>query len=539
MLKVSITAALLSCTAISAFGQELPDPKQLRELAIQELPSFWKPKAFELVARAKGGDPIKPTALIRYELDVAPDVDLFTATGRTIGPFSVTLRTYAAGAKRRLYGTMELFYRAGNWSGTSKVENPVVGLGQPLDMFIMPTLVQGSKEENELLVTLRDDKVSQMKAEILSLEARHAQEIANAEAALQASLTKALETYEPSIGAQKDKLKKELEALRKAQEAEIDALSETQEKKLRTQTVKHEERIAQMNATRDDKIAEMRGEISSLKARHAQEVADAEASLQARLAKALETYEPSIEAEKERLESERRELASKHEAELYQLKAAQQTRLAKIEREYEEQRKQLRESTAKALQSVASSTKVGLAKAKKASEQRIAATQAELAKSDEEIAAKQSMIEKERAVRERDRKLQAEIAQTTEKRQGIVASLAGNWSGRVECEKRNSSRWYTFTASFKPTGTGDLAGNLTVNAETLLANWKVGRPLPAVMSLLSGVGENRKLAIEGDNNQGNHNLDEYFGLRVEWQAGGTFSGEVAGLDDCMVQVTRR
>jgi hypothetical protein len=149
---------LASTTLLSA--QELPSFNDLQSRFSANVPSYWELKDFRVIASAKRGEPINPLAMVRYEADVAPKTDLFTSTGERAGPFAIVLKTHPQGQMRTIFGTMQLSYTAGNWSGAPVIENPVADLGQPQDLFTQPTLELGSDQQKEVLAALRSDAIT-------------------------------------------------------------------------------------------------------------------------------------------------------------------------------------------------------------------------------------------------------------------------------------------------------------------------------------------------------------------------------------------
>ena len=238
-----MAAFLLATTALPVSAQELPAVDRLRPIFEEGLPGYWGVNDFRVVSSAAGGDPVNPLALFRFEADVSPSADLFSATGEDIGPFTVVVPTYSGTQVRTIYGTMQLAYHAGEWEGGADLENPVDELGVPLDVFRRPPLISGSPELATALAQLRGDAVakakSELSAELNALQAEHKAEIDGLVAGHAANLSAKQREYEaklsdlsgqlePTLAAEKAKLDEELESMRTAHAAKIGALKAEQ-----------------------------------------------------------------------------------------------------------------------------------------------------------------------------------------------------------------------------------------------------------------------------------------------------------------------
>lgn len=259
-----LKTALLSCCAMAPSvlaAQDLPPVEEIREIFEASLPGFWDASDFRVVSSATGGDPVNPKALFRFEASVAPDADLYTQTGETLGPFVIVTQTYDQTNPRTLYGTMELSYHSGDWSGEPRVENPVQGLGIPLDVFTQPPLVQGTEEFSAALASFGADTVAKKKAslanEIDALEARHAAELdrlnAEQQSALEAKerelsskLDELVATFQPRLDDERERLAAAIGTLEQTHAEEMGALKARQAEAIEELSTGFEERKARL-----------------------------------------------------------------------------------------------------------------------------------------------------------------------------------------------------------------------------------------------------------------------------------------------------
>lgn len=324
MRKSVFTALFFLTTSLPLHAQELPSAEDLQSRLTTALPGFWDIAEFRVIASALQGDPIDPQALVRFEADVAPASDLFSVTGETTGPFTIVVPTYDMEHPRTLFGTMQLDYKAGQWSGEPNIENPVRNLGQPRDMFTDPTLVLGSEEQGAMLATLRDDTVAAAKArldaEIAALQverdqrtaeleakfleqandlaanhkataAGHAEEVATLEADYEARVVELKETYDPQVSAEEKRLAGEITRLRAAHGEAVDTLNEQQAAEIEELQMAHAKRVGELKAQQAQIVAELEAGFSAKKERLERQLTEAEAILvvQAKTIAAMET----------------------------------------------------------------------------------------------------------------------------------------------------------------------------------------------------------------------------------------------------------
>ncbi|WP_162685532.1 hypothetical protein [Roseovarius amoyensis] len=281
MRKTGLIAGLLMTVAFPLTAQELPKAEDLEPRVGAALPPYWEMSDFRLIAAQLKGDAIEPVALIRFEADVSPGAPLYTATNDYAGPFALIIPTVGAETNRTLYGTMQLYYKAGGWSGGVELENPVGSLGQPRDMFVDPTLVLGSEEQNATLAKIHNN----------------------------------------AVAAEKQKLAKELAELRGEHEVKMSSLRS---------------RLARERDT-------LTAEIEETKAEHEKALADTEAQYNARLETLRENYDPRIAAEEKKLKQELKKLRAGHATSIASLRKEQTAELEDIQVEFARQRSAMRQ----------------------------------------------------------------------------------------------------------------------------------------------------------------------------------------------------
>lgn len=244
---ISAALALIMSTGLIAVAQEIPQPQELQARVIDQIPGFWSITEFRVISSAKVGDPITPKALLRFEADAGPIKDLYKSTGEEVGPFEVVVKTFEAAGTRTLFGTMELSYRAGEWSGDANLENSVTDLGAPIDYFNRPVIELGSDEQARILELLRSDAIdrtrraieqdqrvltAQHEGAMAALKLEHEQALAAQKRTYQAQLSANEAEYEPAIAAEEARLATEREELQAEQQKETDVLAAAHQNKM-------------------------------------------------------------------------------------------------------------------------------------------------------------------------------------------------------------------------------------------------------------------------------------------------------------------
>jgi hypothetical protein len=281
----------LVLTAGSSRAQESPEPARLIELVAGSMPSYWSVSNLEVIAASDLGNAVEPRRAIRFEADATPAAPLFAQSGAE-GPYALVVPTVATDEIRRLYGVLDLTYRAGSWSGGAVIENPVTGLGQPLDLFDRATLELGSDEAETRLAALRDNSV------------------AGAVAAQQAELQRLESDHAARMAAMRNE---QAEQIAEAQSAADDALARLRadgEKAVTELELRYRNALAELTSGNEPVLAEARAERAK---RLAAEQAELDAAVQAlrdEAATAMDTLRADHAAARGALiETQRQELA--------------------------------------------------------------------------------------------------------------------------------------------------------------------------------------------------------------------------------------
>ncbi len=143
-MKIMLAAACLAAFPVAALAQQPPAPALLQANAAKQIGPSWSPTQFRIVAKQFNQNPLKPSFLVRFQLDATSPAALYAPNGDKLGPAEILVPTVAAKTARTFYGTEDLTYVAGAWSGPTTIENPADKLGKPLDFYTVPTLVLGS-----------------------------------------------------------------------------------------------------------------------------------------------------------------------------------------------------------------------------------------------------------------------------------------------------------------------------------------------------------------------------------------------------------
>jgi hypothetical protein len=163
-MKIILTAACLTAFPVAALAQQPPTQTQLQESVVKKVGSFWNPTQFRIVAKQVNKSPLKPSFLVRFQLDATNIVALYVPNGKKIGPQDILVETVPAKSTRTFYGTEDLAYSAGAWTGPTTIENPADKLGKPIDLYTVPTVVLGSAQYKAAVAQQTTFSLDQQKA---------------------------------------------------------------------------------------------------------------------------------------------------------------------------------------------------------------------------------------------------------------------------------------------------------------------------------------------------------------------------------------
>ena len=300
---------------------DIPDVEDLVARVTQQMPVFWEIGEFRIIAKANQGDPINPRTLVRFEADAAPKADLFTATGDSVGPFAVVLKTLKRDGARTLHGTMELSYRAGQWNGEALIENPVDRLGQPVGFFPGPILELGSERQTEIVAAMRSEAIgaaqTALEAELLRISAKQEERADRLRAEGAAAVRRLEQEYADRLESQAEANAQALAEMEAAFQSQLSAL----QKQYEPLVTSAQERLDADAARYSDQLAARRadlqklhdGEMDALTEAHAKAMGETKAR-QAQELTELETgYDVLKQALEERI-SAADEIITKQEA---------------------------------------------------------------------------------------------------------------------------------------------------------------------------------------------------------------------------------
>lgn len=143
----STLAFACSLLAGTALAQEAPDGAALSEALAADIPPYWEVLSVDVTATVNDGDAVEPAYRQRFVATVSPRGDLYQMMqmpGET--PFGIVVETVDDEATRQLFGVARSSLSLGQLQTSVEIENPLGALGQPRDLFPVPTLVAGSEE---------------------------------------------------------------------------------------------------------------------------------------------------------------------------------------------------------------------------------------------------------------------------------------------------------------------------------------------------------------------------------------------------------
>lgn len=500
---LSSVAIFMSSSAIS---QDLPDEGKLLSVIANGLPPYWSVDNLEVVATSRGGDAARPEAIVRFEADATPQQDLFAQTGKEV-PFYLVTRTEEADAIRRLYGFQELTYRAGNWSGTATIENPVTGFGQPRDLFAGPTLEVGTKEAAERLAALRNTAltgaIAAQEAELTTLRAEHETSVAELKAANSRALAELRSAHtrelaelrsanDSALAEAEAAGQRRMEEVRRRYDAELADLAAERELLVAeaqaaladardAAATELEELGAEHAARRSELIAEQRGKVAELE----NALAEAEAEGQRRVEEARRRYD----AELANLTAEREPRIAEARAKLEELLAAEQEKadaaLAHARKASATELQELRAEHAAKRGALIEAQRQEMAELETALATERQSLQRQVETADETIALQQRLLASltERAAGADE--VLAAFNEAREARRAFFARLPQNWSGQARCESVDAGI-YSFTGpvSIVLSDTASTTGRAG-NAGATEEYWRINSGWPNVsLSLL-------------------------------------------------------
>lgn len=391
-MKIPIFAFALTGLATGAVAQELPSTEEL--VSRVGVPGFWEVEEFRTIAKAMVGTPIEPRAQIRFEIDASPRADLFLPSGtENLGPFLTVIASTPDETTRTIYGTMDLTYSAGQWTGPINVENPVDGLGQPKDAFTVPTLILGSDTQKKVAKDLLGAAAAEIRI------------------ALERDRQRLLEQQASEIEAMKASYLAELSVLRQNQEAS----------RIRLEEMKNR----------------VEGEIEGLEARITDRFNRGEAVLKEKLAVAETGLQAEIDA-----------LTGAHQVKLRELKVSQSKQIGATVADHLEELQKLNTEHAKAVGTLIAEQEREMAEVTSKLETRNSGLEAQLVAADEVLALQASLTARQTAIRVNDESIKAAEQERQVQFGTSLDGLLGNWTGTVICKTRKAPDGQLLTISF-------------------------------------------------------------------------------------------
>ena len=295
-MKVFMTTACLAVLPAMAMAQQAPSPEQLQTNVSNKIGSFWSSDKFRIVAKQAGQDPLKPTYAIRFEMDATNPAALYVPNGDKLGPEQILVMTVPAQTARTFYGTEQLSYSAGAWTGTTNIENPADKLGKPLDFYTVPTLVLGSDQYKQAAAQQATYGLDQRKAQFRKqLDALQAAETASLDA-LQKAFAASLKATDDAVAAQLAK-----------QQTQIATLQTTDAAKLAEIEKAYEAGLQKVNADFGDKLKQQ------------------QTALTGELSAELTKSQQALAAEQQKVEAARADLIAQQQDALAKLKMGLQS----------------------------------------------------------------------------------------------------------------------------------------------------------------------------------------------------------------------
>lgn len=288
MIKYIHTAICSVALAGPVWSQELPDNAELVGRIAAEIPAWWQINEFREVASSDVGDISQPRSLVRFEADAGPTAPLFTEVDR-MPPFVMLMPTQATDDERTLYGVMDLRYRAGNWTSSIEIENPVGEMGMPRDMFATPTLIVGSPEAEAAITDLQmaeeAQAVARFESNLASLRTEHRAATEELEAAQDAEI----ETMRRNHAETMARLERDLQQ-------ELTDLTEGLEPRIAQARAAHNEALTELAREQEEELESIRADYASQRSALREELNGEIATLEVELEAQIERLETRLES---------------------------------------------------------------------------------------------------------------------------------------------------------------------------------------------------------------------------------------------------
>lgn len=295
------------------WAQDLPSDDHMADRISAAIPAWWQVTEFRMIASSDVGDISRPRSMVRFEVDASPTASLFAEVDR-MPPFVMITETRGVDADRVLYGVMDLRYRAGSWSSSIDIENPVANLGAPRDMFPSPTLVVGSPEAEAAIADL------QMMRE-----------------------SRAVSRFERELAALRDEHRAAIMDLQAIQETEIETLRRDHAGRMTTLEQELERELSDLTDGLGPRIATAREEHDQALSMLAEEQAEELATIRAEHERRREALTEALAAETDALEEDLARTREAHGLAVSELAEEHSAELENIRVEHARQRSTLRE----------------------------------------------------------------------------------------------------------------------------------------------------------------------------------------------------
>ena len=216
-MKIVLIAACLAVAPVMALAQQAPTPELLQANVVKEIGPYWSPTQLRIVAKQFDQNPLKPSFVVRFQMDAANPAALYAPNGDKVGPEQVLVMTVPAKTPRTFYGTEDLTYSAGAWSGPTAIENPADKLGEPIDFYTVPTVVLGSDQYKQAVAQQTtfslDQRKAQLQKQLDALQQTDAAKVADIETSFGTSLQSVNAAFTSQLKQQQTALTAELGGL--------------------------------------------------------------------------------------------------------------------------------------------------------------------------------------------------------------------------------------------------------------------------------------------------------------------------------------
>lgn len=506
--NLSLASVLL---ATSAIAQTLPEMDELSGRLGAELPPYWSVDEFRLIAQSDLGDAARPRTVLRFEANASPTAPLFLQVDSQ-DPFAIVAASHDEGFQRTLYGVMDLSFRAGDWTGEIDIENPVLDLGQPADLFDRPILVLGDPGAEARVSELREHResnaVARFERQISTLQNEHESAISQLQQDHQAEMENVRRDHTNALSSLIESQETELAQARTQHAAAIRNLTEAHEVEIAELRAAHELAVMELNREQQAIEGGREAEVEALRQELAEQLTAAEtehATAMRNLARdqrnelqsAVAEHQAAMQAQERELRTELLALTEGLEPDVEAARQEHARIFAEIERTQQAELEELRVNYARERGQLRERLREDFAAAELELSSEVDRLRGQLGRSEEAQSLQAAFLQSVQARNATALELQRELETALARRVSIIQQLPQEYRGGVRCRSNDGrvDRSWQLALQFREINPSGMSGRFNFDggnttsarvngtANLVIRNDEFSLPLQARLSL--------------------------------------------------------